>query len=295
MIQAILVLALGFYVLVKGADWFVEGASSLACYFHIPQLVIGLTICAMGTSLPEASVSLVAAIHDNAQITIGNVVGSNILNILIILGISSLITRLKIQKSTFLIEIPFMLFSTLALLIMSKDEVITFNEGMILGAFFLGYLFYLYFLSRKNEEQEESKHSLLVCFTLILLGIFFVIIGSHLVVNSATSLSTMIGLSKRFIGLTVVAFGTSLPELVTSVVAAKKGKADIAIGNILFVVGSVSLICPIPFESHFFVDVLVALGSGLFLWISTIKNQELRRIHGFLMLVFYGLYFLYLC
>ena len=147
MIQAILVLALGFYVLVKGADWFVEGASSLACYFHIPQLVIGLTICAMGTSLPEASVSLVAAIHDNAQITIGNVVGSNILNILIILGISSLITRLKIQKSTFLIEIPFMLFSTLALLIMSKDEVITFNEGMILGAFFLGYLFYLYFLS----------------------------------------------------------------------------------------------------------------------------------------------------
>ena len=224
MIQAILVLALGFYVLVKGADWFVEGASSLACYFHIPQLVIGLTICAMGTSLPEASVSLVAAIHDNAQITIGNVVGSNILNILIILGISSLITRLKIQKSTFLIEIPFMLFSTLALLIMSKDEVITFNEGMILGAFFLGYLFYLYFLSRKNEEQEESKHSLLVCFTLILLGIFFVIIGSHLVVNSATNLSTMIGLSKRFIGLTVVAFGTSLPELVTSVVAAKKVK-----------------------------------------------------------------------
>ncbi len=303
MIQAILVLALGFYVLVKGADWFVEGASSLACYFHIPQLVIGLTICAMGTSLPEASVSLVAAIHDNAQITIGNVVGSNILNILIILGISSLITRLKIQKSTFLIEIPFMLFSTLALLIMSKDEIITFNEGMILGVFFLGYLFYLYFLSRKNEEQEESKHSLLVCFTLILLGIFFVIIGSHLVVNSATSLSTMIGLSKRFIGLTVVAFGTSLPELVTSVVATKKGKADIAIGNIvgsnifniLFVVGSVSLICPIPFESHFFVDVLVSLGSGLFLWISTIKNQELRRIHGFLMLVFYGLYFLYLC
>ena len=174
---------------------------------------------------------------------------------------------------------------------------------MILGAFFLGYLFYLYFLSRKNEEQEESKHSLLVCFTLILLGIFFVIIGSHLVVNSGTSLSTMIGLSKRFIGLTVVAFGTSLPEMVTSVVATKKGKADIAIGNIvgsnifniLFVVGSVSLICPIPFESHFFVDVLVALGSGLFLWISTIKNQELRRIHGFLMLVFYGLYFLYLC
>ena len=150
MIQAILVLALGFYVLVKGADWFVEGASSLACYFHIPQLVIGLTICAMGTSLPEASVSLVAAIHDNAQITIGNVVGSNILNILIILGISSLITRLKIQKSTFLIEIPFMLFSTLALLIMSKDEVITFNEGMILGTFFFGYLFYLYFLSRKS-------------------------------------------------------------------------------------------------------------------------------------------------
>lgn len=303
MIQAILILCLGFYVLVKGADWFVEGASSLACYFHIPQLVIGLTICAMGTSLPEASVSLVAAIHDNAQITIGNIVGSNILNILIILGITSLIARLKIQKSTFLIEIPFMLFSTIALLMMSIDKVITFYEGMILEIFFISYLIYLYFLSRKNEEQEESKHSLLICFTLILLGIFFVIIGSHLVVQSATSLSKMMGLSQRFIGLTIVAFGTSLPELVTSVVAAKKGSADIAIGNIvgsnifniLFIVGSVSLICPIPFESHFFVDILVALGAGAFLWTCTIKHQELRRVHGLMMLVFYGLYFLYLC
>ena len=290
-------------MLVKGADWFVEGASSLACYFHIPQLVIGLTICAMGTSLPEASVSLVAAIHDNAQITIGNVVGSNILNVLIILGISSLITRLKIQKSTFLIEIPFMLFSTLALLIMSKDEVITFNEGMILGAFFFGYLFYLYFLSRKNEEQEESKHSLLVCFTLILLGIFFVIIGSHLVVNSATNLSTMIGLSKRFIGLTVVAFGTSLPELVTSVVAAKKDKADIAIGNIvgsnifniLFVIGTTSLICNVPFESKFLVDTIIAIIAGLILWFGTMKHQELRKPCGIVMLLCYMFYFIYLC
>lgn len=303
MIKAILVLCLGFYVLVKGADWFVEGASSLACYFHIPQLVIGLTICAMGTSLPEASVSLVAAIHNNGQIAIGNVVGSNILNILLILGITSLITRLKIQKSTFLVEIPFMLFSTIVLLIMARDEMITFYEGLILEILFICYLIYLYFLSRKSDEQEESKHSLLVCFTLILLGIFFVIIGSHLVVQSAISLSQMMGLSKRFIGLTVVAFGTSLPELVTSVVAAKKGKAAIAIGNIvgsnifniLFIIGSVSLICPIPFESHFFIDVLVALGAGTFLWISTIKHQELRRIHGFMMLIFYGLYFLYLC
>ena len=142
----IILLVLGFILLLKGADWFVDGASSIASRFGIPQLIIGLTIVAMGTSLPEAFVSITAALKSNAAITIGNVVGSNILNVLIILGISSLITRLKIQKSTFLIEIPFMLFSTLALLIMSKDEVITFNEGMILGAFFFGYLFYLYFL-----------------------------------------------------------------------------------------------------------------------------------------------------
>ena len=301
MIQAILVLALGFYVLVKGADWFVEGASSLACYFHIPQLVIGLTICAMGTSLPEASVSLVAAIHDNAQITIGNVVGSNILNILIILGISSLITRLKIQKSTFLIEIPFMLFSTLALLIMSKDEVITFNEGMILGAFFLGYLFYLYFLSRKNEEQEESKHSLLVCFTLILLGIFFVIIGSHLVVNSATSLSTMIGLSKRFIGLTVVAFGTSLPELVTSVVAAKKGQNELALGNvigsnifnILFVLGIAGTVNPLTTGSQVIIDAIVMMVATVVVFGFALTGK-IKRSGGISLLVMYAAYLTYL-
>ena len=128
MIQAILVLALGFYVLVKGADWFVEGASSLACYFHIPQLVIGLTICAMGTSLPEAAVSLVAGLKGNSGITIGNVVGSNILNILIVLGMSALITKIRIEKSTLFIEIPYMLLSSLVLLVMGKSQqVVSFH------------------------------------------------------------------------------------------------------------------------------------------------------------------------
>lgn len=305
MIQQIIILLVGFIFLVKGADWFVEGAASIARKMGIPQLIIGLTIVAMGTSMPEAAVSITAAMQQNAGITIGNVVGSNILNIFIILGITALITNVKIQKSTIRYEIPFMIFITIILMIFGMTDMkITFIEGVFLWILFIAYLVYLFIMARNSETQEEEKDiPVWKCLLFILIGGILVVKGSDFAVSGASAIARYFGMSERFIGLTIVAFGTSLPELVTSVTAAKRGNAGIAIGNIvgsnifniLFVVGSVSLICPIPFESHFFVDVLVALGSGLFLWISTIKNQELRRIHGFLMLVFYGLYFLYLC
>lgn len=305
MIQQIIILLVGFVFLVKGADWFVDGAASIARKLGISQLIIGLTIVAMGTSMPEAAVSITAAIQQNAGITIGNVVGSNILNIFIILGITALITNVKIQKSTIRYEIPFMIFITIILMICGMTDMkITFIEGIFLWILFIAYLVYLFIMARNGETQEEEKDiPVWKCLIFILIGGILVVKGSDFAVSGASAIARYFGMSERFIGLTIVAFGTSLPELVTSVTAAKRGNAGIAIGNIvgsnifniLFVVGSVSLICPIPFESHFFVDVLVALGSGLFLWISTIKNQELRRIHGFLMLVFYGLYFLYLC
>lgn len=305
MIQQIIILLVGFVFLVKGADWFVDGAASIARKMGIPQLIIGLTIVAMGTSMPEAAVSITAAMQQNAGITIGNVVGSNILNIFIILGITALITNVKIQKSTIRYEIPFMIFITIILMIFGMTDMkITFIEGVFLWILFIAYLVYLFIMARNSETQEEEKDiPVWKCLLFILIGGILVVKGSDFAVSGASAIARYFGMSERFIGLTIVAFGTSLPELVTSVTAAKRGNAGIAIGNIvgsnifniLFVVGSVSLICPIPFESHFFVDVLVALGSGLFLWISTIKNQELRRIHGFLMLVFYGLYFLYLC
>lgn len=305
MIYSLIVLISGFFVLVKGADWFVDGASSLASIFHVSQLVIGLTICAMGTSLPEAAVSLVAGLKGNAGITIGNVVGSNILNILIILGMSSLITKIKIEKSTLFIEIPYMLLASVVLLIIGKSQqTITVQEGLILIMMFILYLLYLFWLSQKeNEEEIPPQYSFLGCLLLIVLGIFFVMIGSQLVVKAATQIAHSLHLSQRFIGLTIVAFGTSLPELVTSLQAARKNNAGIAIGNIvgsnifniLFIVGGVSLICPVPFESKFIVDTFVAIGSGCLLWLLTIYHHELNRISGLLMLLFYVMYLIYLC
>ncbi len=305
MIYSLIVLVAGFFVLVKGADWFVDGASSLANIFHVSQLVIGLTICAMGTSLPEAAVSLVAGLKGNAGITIGNVVGSNILNILIILGMSALITKIKIEKSTLFIEIPYMLLASVVLLIIGKSQqTITIQEGLILIMMFILYLLYLFWLSQKeNEEEIPPQYSFLGCLLLIVLGIFFVMIGSQLVVKAATQIAHSLHLSQRFIGLTIVAFGTSLPELVTSLQAARKNNAGIAIGNIvgsnifniLFIVGGVSLICPVPFESKFIVDTFVAIGSGCLLWLLTIYHHELNRISGLLMLFFYVMYLIYLC
>ena len=198
-----------------------------------------------------------------------------------------------------------MLLSTLILLIMGlNDQEITLIEGIILWMMFILYLLYLFYLAKKEDQEQAIVHySLLGCLFLIILGIFFVIVGSQLVVKSATHISTLLHLSQRFIGLTIVAFGTSLPELVTSLQAARKGNDGIAIGNIvgsnifniLFIVGSVSLVCPIPFENTFIVDMFVVIGSGVLLWLLTLSHHELRRISGMIMLIAYMLYFIYLC
>lgn len=305
---AILMLAAGFFALVKGADVFVDGAAALAGRFGIPQLVIGLTIVAMGTSLPEAAVSITAGMKGNAGITVGNIVGSNILNILIILGVTALITNVSIQRSTFRYEIPYMLFITAVLLVMGvTGNEITFAEGVILWGLFILYLVYLYFLSKKGgqgEEQDQQikQYKLWKCLAFIVLGGVLVVGGSNFVVNGATTIARACGMSERFIGLTIVAFGTSLPELVTSVSAARKGNAGIAIGNIvgsnifniLFVIGTVALICPVPFENRFVIDTVVAIACGVLLWGGTIRHKELRKPCGIVMLAGYVVYFIYL-
>ena len=283
------ILIVGFLFLVKGADWFVEGSASIARKFGIPQLIIGLTIVAMGTSMPEAAVSITAAMQQNAGITIGNVVGSNILNIFIILGLTALITNVAIQRSTLFYEIPFMMFVTVVLMIcgMTGGKV-TFAEGIVLWALFLVYLGYLFVMSKKGENPEEEEA---------------VVKGSDFAVSGATEIARYFGMSERFIGLTIVALGTSLPELVTSVTAAKRGNAGIAIGNIvgsnifniLFVIGTAALICPVPFETKFIVDTGIAILAGLVLWIGTYKNRELRKTCGVVMLLCYAGYFAYLC
>ncbi|MEE1032796.1 MAG: calcium/sodium antiporter [Ruminococcus sp.] len=302
----VLLLALGFVMLVKGADWFVDGASGIADRFGIPQLVIGLTIVAMGTSAPEAAVSITAALKGNAEITVGNVVGSNILNILIILGLASAITSIAVAKTTIKYEIPFMLIVTLLLLGMgATGGTINRVEGVVLWIFFILYLLYMGWMAKTGQAASDEisvQGSIGKMLVMVVIGLVLIVWGSDVTVDAATSLARIFGMSERFIGLTIVALGTSLPELFTSVSAARKGKADIAIGNIvgsnifniLFVVGTSALIIPVAFVSSFIVDCLVAVAAGVILWLFVFKKQKLTRTGGIVMLVCYALYFLYL-
>ena len=295
----IILLVLGFILLLKGADWFVDGASSIASRFGIPQLIIGLTIVAMGTSLPEAFVSITAALKSNAAITIGNVVGSNILNVGIILGITALIRPLHIQNSTIKYEMPFMMLVTLVLILQGINHTISRFDGVVMWLFFLGYLYYIFKMSKNQMEETEIKKTNPL---FIPLGLICLMVGSNFAVDAATNIAVSLDVSQRFIGLTIVALGTSLPELVTSVTAARKGNADIAIGNIigpnifniLFVVGSSALITPVPFESHFIIDSFVAILIGLVLYLCTKKTRVLDKKTGILLLVTYSIYFIYL-
>lgn len=308
----ILLLIVGFAMLIKGADWFVDGAAGLARKMGIPQLVIGLTIVAMGTSAPEAAVSISAALQGTADIAIGNVVGSNILNILIILGITALIRPIKIQKSTLWIEIPFMIVITIILIFLGRSgSVVSLVEGIILLILFVAYLTYLFILSKKGNlqdeaEEEEEKKPIKnkVWFQIIMLvgGGIVIVLGSNITVNAATAIAEAVHISERFIGLTIVALGTSLPELVTSVVAARKGNADIAIGNIvgsnifniLFIIGLSSLITPVIYPATFLIDGIVAVLAGVLLFVSVLKGRELKKVWGIVFLVAYAAYFVYL-
>lgn len=301
---AIALLIVGFVMLTKGADWFVDGSSALAFRLGIPQLVIGLTIVAMGTSAPEAAVSITSALKGNEGITVGNVVGSNIMNILLILGVASVIVPLAVQKSTRMIEIPYMIAITVLFGVLGyTGEMVTRVEGGILWIAFLIYLGYLLWMAKKGKEHnepDEKQKSLPVQLLMILAGLVCIVLGSDFVVDGATEIAKVIGISERIIGLTIVAFGTSLPELVTSIAAARRGNADIAIGNIvgsnvfniLFVAGTSALISPIVFESKFVLDTAVATATAVLLLVCVCnKEGKLKRSGGIIMLAAYAAYF----
>lgn len=301
---AIALLIVGFVMLTKGADWFVDGSSALAFRLGIPQLVIGLTIVAMGTSAPEAAVSITSALKGNEGITVGNVVGSNIMNILLILGIASVIVPLAVQKSTRMIEIPYMIAVTVLFGVLGyTGEMVTRVEGGILWIAFLIYLGYLLWMAKKGKEDnepDEKQKSLPVQLLMILAGLICIVLGSDFVVDGATEIAKVIGISDRIIGLTIVAFGTSLPELVTSIAAARRGNADIAIGNIvgsnvfniLFVAGTSALISPVVFESKFVLDTAVATATAVLLLVCVCnKEGKLKRSGGIIMLAAYAAYF----
>ena len=297
-------LALGFVMLVKGSDWFVDGAAGIAAKFHIPQIIIGLTIVAMGTSAPEAAVSITAAMGGSADITVGNIVGSNILNVLVILGLASAIVPIAVGKSTQKIDAPFMIAISAIFLALGWDGTITRLDGVILLVLFAAYIGYMIWEAlHSNEEGDEIKEMKVWQMLLATAGgLALVVWGADVAVGAATELARIFGLSERFIGLTVVALGTSLPELFTSVTAARKGNADIAIGNIvgsnifniLFVVGLSSMIINVPFAPNFRIDMAVAVAASLFMWVASLKDKKLVRWHGIVMLVGYAAYFLYL-
>ena len=312
----VFVLSAGLVFLVKGADWFVDGAAGLAARFGIPQLVIGLTIVAIGTSAPEAAVSITSALKGNADITIGNIVGSNILNILIILGLSAVITTLAVAESTIRRETPFMILITVLLLGLGWDGTISFLDGMLFLVLFGIYLFYLFRMAQASymvkaaggdlkEEGRQEQETDAPWWKLvlgILIGLTCIILGSNLTVDAASAIARVLGLSERFIVLTIVALGTSLPELFTSVAAARKGNADIAVGNIvgsnvfniLFVVGLSSLIIPVAFAPAFRIDTLAALAAAVMLWVCCLRTHKLQRWAGALMLAGYAAYFAFI-
>ena len=304
MLLQVLLLAVGFVMLVKGADWFVDGASNIAAKFHIPQLVIGLTIVAMGTSAPEAAVSITAALGGSADITIGNIVGSNIMNVLVILGLSAAIIPLAVAKSTVRIEIPFLIGITVVLYLLGMDGTVTLVDGLILVALFLVYLGYLLYMAKKNPSDEEAAKPMKLWVALLATGggMALIVLGSDLAVDAAKAIASALGIPDAIIGLTVVALGTSLPELFTSVTAARKGNADIAIGNIvgsnvfniLFVVGLSALVTPVPFAASFLIDTIIATAAVIFLLVACFRKHKLPRWAGFVMLAGYAVYLGYL-
>ncbi len=310
MILQLALLLIGFVLLVKGADVLVEGASKLASLLHVPEIVIGLTIIAFGTSAPEAAVSITSAFKDSSSIAIGNVIGSNICNVLLVLGTAGTIGTLSLKKTTYMIETPFVVVMTVLLLILGYlNHSLSRMDGIILWIFFFIFLCYLYILSQNNDgiddipELDENDHVWKLLF-MIILGIICVVWGSDVSVQSASNIADRLGMSQRLVGLTIVALGTSLPELVTSVSATLKGQNDLAIGNvigscifnILFVLGTTAIVSPVGiiFETSFLIDGMISIVSIIIFILFINKDLELRRMGAIVLLLCYIGYVLYI-
>ena len=301
MILDIIFLIIGFILLVRGADYFVDGSVILANRLKIPAIIIGLTVVAMGTSAPEAAISIMSAIKDSDAIVVGNVIGSNIANILLILGATLLVSKLPIQKNTLWYELPFVGFITLLLCSMGLNYgTIARSDALIFLGLFVLFLGYLYFASKsQNVPDLDVKDISDWKIALYLIGgLAILIFGSNLTVDSAIALARDFGVSERTIGLTVVAFGTSVPELVTCIVSALKKQTDIAVGNIvgsnifniLFVLGITGTISPILFKQEFLFDGAFAMLAVTMLMMFGHKNMVLKRWVGICFLAIYVLY-----
>ena len=299
-----LVLIIGFVLLIKGADYFVEGSSSLAKILKVPSVIIGLTIVAMGTSAPEASVSINAALAGSNDIAISNVLGSNIFNSMVVVGTCAFLSSFTVDKDIIKRDLPINIVASIALCLMIFDLKLSRFEGIILSIGIISYIILMVVSALKNrEEGEEVKAlSLPLSFVYIIGGILAVIYGGNLVVDSACAIARMFGLSENFIGLTIIAIGTSLPELVTSVVACKKGESGLALGNavgsnifnILLILGFSSVICPLNVLSESFVDAAIMVGTILLLYFFGKSKGEMDRKEGILCILIYVAYTIFL-
>ncbi|MCL7747744.1 calcium/sodium antiporter [Halalkalibacter alkaliphilus] len=312
-----LLLLIGFGLLIKGADYFIDGSSNIAALFRVPPLIVGLTIVAFGTGAPEATVSIIAALEGNADVTIGNIVGSNLLNMSLVVGVTAAIFPLAVERPTIKKEIPFAFLATVALLVVMSDRALQFtnenfitrSDGIIFLLFFAIFLYYVIEAARNSREEEigESKNidqtggwgkSILITIG----GLAAIVLGGYLVVESSTDIALRFGMSETLVGLTIVAIGSSLPELITSITAAMKQQSEIALGNIvgssifnvLFVLGVASIISPLPVNDKLFFDIFVLLVLTIILFIFSRTHYKVKKYEGMALTIFYIIYLIYI-
>ena len=315
-----ILLIIGFVLLIKGADFFVDGSSSVAKILKVPTIIIGLTVVAFGTSMPELSVSVTAALRGSNDLAVSNVLGSNILNLLVVLGCCALVKPVAAKWSLLKKEFPFSILITIILLLVDSDfsimKILDGNQGFVLGRwagllFLILFVLYIYATvksalrsraeAKDMEEEEYKTMSPLKSGIYIVIGLIGLVWGGNLVVDSASNIALTFGWSQTFIGLTIVALGTSLPELVTSVVAARKGENDLAVGNvvgsnifnILLILGVSSFITPITLDVTAVYDTIILIIASIVVYVSAISKREIQRKEGILFLVCYFAFFLY--
>ena len=301
---AVVLLIIGFAFLVKGADAFVEGSSSIAKHFQVPSLIIGMTIVAMGTSLPETAVSVTASIAGSNALAVSNAVGSNIFNLMVVIGVCAVLTPVAVQKSSLKIDIPFSIVCALLLLVLGHDRMmLTRVNGLILIVLFAFFILYMIRSAQQSMNNEDSEFaaeaaemkvmSVPKSLIFIVIGIAGITLGSDWVVDGAKTIASAFGISENLIGLTIVAFGTSLPELMTSIVAARKNEVDMALGNavgsnifnILMVLGIASALSPIAFIQENIIDIIILVGFSFIVWLMAWTKHRLDKIEGLAMIL----------
>lgn len=315
MVLQIVLLVVGFIILIKGADWLIDGASSTASHFKVSKMLIGLTIVAFGTGAPEFAVSISSLINGTTDMLLGNVIGSNIINILLLIGIAAVIRPIRVKKDTVAKELPLLLLISTVIIVLFLDTLlvsadvntISRADGIICLLCFSIFIFYIISMARKNRtaktEVEKPKFKLGISLLLILVGLAGVVGGSEIVVSSASTIASSIGISDRIIALTIVAFGTSLPELITTIKAAKRGENELLVGNIIgsnifnicIVLGlPVALFGTVTPDSFEVIDLIMLVGATIILLLVARSDHKISRLEGVLMLTTFALYYGYI-